>query len=422
MFASGNRKATYKLPPSEVVNKSSSQQARREKALEDQKRRRAQRFDLSRQLDGFADLNLAGSDDEDEEERNTDGVRVVHGGIASYASSFEATPSEASTSASRPSALLETARAAGSTNTKKKKKKKRTARVGGGANQQWAEKCMYAELLEMNDADPWTQRQGCDDGLPEDLETAWVAVGPVPVGKRCLAIVRDSSGTGVEPNTTLRSRVLGKPLLPWFPSNLPPHTVLDCILDENWRTNGILHILDVLQWKGRDIAECETPFRFWWRDMRVAELPPVPPPSSTSGSKDSTAYHFPYPTTLLPIPYSTDTSFHSLLHSIIPSARSDRPVDVTVPDTSEPQDGMEVDNQRRQLVALKATIASDGLLLYVAEACYESGTSPLSSWIPMRNYDPDSMQTSQIPMDLFEKLVRKRAERKRTAHEDSDMM
>jgi len=29
------------------------------------------------------------------------------------------------------------------------------------------------------------------------------------------------------------------------------------------------------------------------------------------------------------------------------------------------------------------TIESDGLLLYVAEASYESGTSPLSSWIPI---------------------------------------
>jgi hypothetical protein len=47
-----------------------------------------------------------------------------------------------------------------------------------------------------------------------------------------------------------------------FPSTLPPHTVVDCILDENWRENGILHVLDVIKWKGQDIADCETPFRF----------------------------------------------------------------------------------------------------------------------------------------------------------------
>ena len=46
-----------------------------------------------------------------------------------------------------------------------------------------------------------------------------------------------------------------------FPSTIPPHTVLDCILDENWRNTGILHVLDVIKWKGQDIADCETPFR-----------------------------------------------------------------------------------------------------------------------------------------------------------------
>lgn len=50
--------------------------------------------------------------------------------------------------------------------------------------------------------------------------------------------------------------------MPPFPSTLPPHTIIDCILDENWRDNGILHILDVLKWKGQDIADCETPFRY----------------------------------------------------------------------------------------------------------------------------------------------------------------
>ena len=63
------------------------------------------------------------------------------------------------------------------------------------------------------------------------------------------------------PNTTLRSRVLGKPLMARFPSPLPSDTVLDCILDQNWRENGILHVLDVIKWKGQDIADCESSFR-----------------------------------------------------------------------------------------------------------------------------------------------------------------
>ena len=51
-------------------------------------------------------------------------------------------------------------------------------------------------------------------------------------------------------------------LLPRFPSSLPPLTILDCILDTNWTTNGIVHVLDVIKWKGQDVADCETPFRF----------------------------------------------------------------------------------------------------------------------------------------------------------------
>ena len=63
------------------------------------------------------------------------------------------------------------------------------------------------------------------------------------------------------PNTTIRSRMLGKPLMHRFPSPLPSDTVLDCILDQNWKENGILHVLDVVKWKGQDIADCESSFR-----------------------------------------------------------------------------------------------------------------------------------------------------------------
>jgi hypothetical protein len=83
-----------------------------------------------------------------------------------------------------------------------------------------------------------------------------------------LALVRQSVHTtplnesfSSAPNTTIRSRVLGKPLMPRFPSPLPSDTVLDCVLDQNWKENGILHVLDVIKWKGQDIADCESSFR-----------------------------------------------------------------------------------------------------------------------------------------------------------------
>jgi len=50
---------------------------------------------------------------------------------------------------------------------------------------------MYAELLEMQEADQWASG---DDGLPGDLETGWVALAPIPVGKRCLAISYQGGG------------------------------------------------------------------------------------------------------------------------------------------------------------------------------------------------------------------------------------
>lgn len=50
---------------------------------------------------------------------------------------------------------------------------------------------MYAELLEMQETDLWP---GGEDGLPSDLESGWVALAPVPLGKRCLAISHQGGG------------------------------------------------------------------------------------------------------------------------------------------------------------------------------------------------------------------------------------
>jgi snurportin-1 len=159
----------------------------------------------------------------------------------------------------------------------KKSKKKRKNK---NKPNKWADKCMYAELLEMVADPPWpSSMDNPDDGLPGDLESSWVAVGPVPVGKRCLAVTHQAAGiagngvplevffvvqlihVSLVPNTTLRSRLLGKVLIQRFPSALPPLTILDCILDSNWRENGILHILDVIKWKGQDVSDCEASFR-----------------------------------------------------------------------------------------------------------------------------------------------------------------
>jgi snurportin-1 len=80
-----------------------------------------------------------------------------------------------------------------------------------------------------------------------------------------------------------------------------------------------------------------------------------------------------------------------LVSLIIPNARSMREVSVKVPlvpSTTEPNDdsssNMEVDTVAAPTTETHvAQIASEGLLLYVSQAAYEPGTSPLSSWIPI---------------------------------------
>lgn len=145
--------------------------------------------------------------------------------------------------------------------------------------------------------------------------------------------------------------------------------------------------------------------RFWWRDTRLAELSFFPPPSSrpaapppsSSESLEPKSYRFPYPTTFLPIPYHTNLKLPVLFSEIVPLASSVRSVNVEVP-TMIPEGDMDVEAS----ISLSVNIEPDGLLLYVAEASYESGTSPLSSWIPIGPYEAGTSN----PLDLFRKFVR----------------
>jgi len=82
----------------------------------------------------------------------------------------------------------------------KKKSKKRKNKRRTNKPSKWADKCMYAELLEMVSDDMWSQgtligdEQYYNNGLPKNLETAFVALAPVPAGKRCLAVTYQSAG------------------------------------------------------------------------------------------------------------------------------------------------------------------------------------------------------------------------------------
>ncbi|EAU81487.2 hypothetical protein CC1G_05317 [Coprinopsis cinerea okayama7 len=448
-----DRRLAFKLPPTKL-----SQEARRAKALEEQKRRRAQRFDSSRQLDLFANLNINDDSDSDDEILGEGETKTVAApsAVGPYVAMLKAgDPADNPLNFSEsPVPPVEAAPDVGPP-TEKKKRRRRNKKRNNNYNKpsKWADQCMYAELLEMTaDEHLWASGQ---DGLPQDLETGWVAVAPVPVGKRCLVVTHQSPGLGgVVPNTTLRSRLLGKSLIPRFPSPLPALTVLDCILDANWRDNGIIHVLDVIRWKGQDVGDCEAPFRFWWRDTRLAEISRTLPPTvkflskkpkhgTATDSSQSNRYQFPHPTYFLPIPYHTDTSLLSLQNQVIPAALSTRTVtvdaplsiqplhehagrdhefnfsmDVEGPPNSSPASSFTFAPSSASSVTLSpapALIQSDGMLLYVAEASYEPGTSPLSSWVPISSVqgdmDTDSSSTTDSPLELFQKLVKRRLDR-----------
>ncbi|EMD38680.1 hypothetical protein CERSUDRAFT_113862 [Gelatoporia subvermispora B] len=430
-----DRRSAFKTPPSAIRDTSASQEQRRKKALEEQKRRRAERYDSSRQLDFFAELTLGPSDeDADEDGGAQDEPDIVRQGDAQFATMLSplsgpfisTVPSESTVPHPQDSEMSTTG--GKREKTKRKGKKNKTNKSGASAKSskpnKWADKCMYAELLEMNvdygDV-PFVQ-----DGIPEDIETGWVALTPVPVGKRCLAITQQASGiAGIVPNTTLRSRMVGKALMPPFPSPLPPHTILDCILDTNWQENGIVHVLDVLKWKGQDLTECETAFRFWWRDTRLSEIPTFPPPSNATEPAAEPQYRFPHPATFTPIPYHTDTTLTHLTNVLIPLTRSLRTISFPIPVTPSggsthgdmDLDGTSVAHRGVQveLQNVQAEVKSDGLLLYVAQATYEHGTSPLSNWVPLQAYstEPDthpigSADTPASPLETFERLIRRR--------------
>lgn len=71
-----------------------------------------------------------------------------------------------------------------------------------------------------------------------------------------------------------------------------------------------------------------------------------------------------------------------------------------------------------KLQHVPAPVSPDGLLLYVAHASYEPGTSPLSTWVPVRAYiekaeDEGAAQVNsapkESPLGVFERWVSRRS-------------
>ncbi|CUA77265.1 hypothetical protein RSOLAG22IIIB_12651 [Rhizoctonia solani] len=391
-----------KTPP--ILRPGASQEARRQRALEEQRKNRALRIDAARNIDLFAGLtlnerNADGDDSSSEDENNA--LPASSMGVARFLAQMDqpddssklSDPSTSSGLKGTPSSTTKSPTKSPKPKTTGTKNKPKSKRSKQRKATKWADKCMYAELLEMHDsAHPW------DDGLPKDLEREWVALAPVPKGKRCIAVsfAPSLSGTdepvaSIQANTALHSRVKGLAFMR-FPAPLPPDTVLDCILDDDVAQTGILHVLDVIRWRGTDVAQCEADFRFWFRDARLAELAPQPEPTRMiTGSR-------PYPHRFLGVPYYlpplTTTVF---LQQIIPVAQAAQPPPRTSTD-------MEMDTGE---AASTGGTKSDGILLYVREAAYTPGETPLSCWIPAAPLD--NAMGGEPPLQSFQRLVERRA-------------
>lgn len=170
--------------------------------------------------------------------------------------------------------------------------------------------------------------------------------------------------------------------------------------------------------------------RFWWRDTRLSELAALPPSSfssfdrqpgqtlPSSASDTPAKFQFRYPTTLLPIPYYANLTLQQLASELIPLTRQMRQINISIPLQQVPGHssgkgrGMILDGSFSvQLQHVASPVSPDGLLLYVAHASYEPGTSPLSTWVPVRSYTEESVEGKDVagatsapkesPLDVF---------------------
>ena len=115
---------------------------------------------------------------------------------------------------------------------------------------------------------------------------------------------------------------------------------------------------------------------------------------------------FPYPMTFASIPYHSDVSLPNLLSTVIPMARSPRTISI-IPrrlSSSVTEGEMQIDTYsivgtgEGEVQRMEVQVQSEGLLLYVSQATYEPGTSPLSTWVPTQ-YEGVAV------LDLFERCV-----------------
>ncbi|GAA5849534.1 hypothetical protein JCM9279_007261 [Rhodotorula babjevae] len=314
-----------------------SQTKRRQRALDAQKQRRVHAIEAARssfrELDFMEDLSLAGSSDSSDTE---------HG------EALPPTSTAGGDAATSPPPVIG-------------KIKRQRFRPKFHA---WAKNLLsHAETLDLR------------HGLHEGLESEWRAV-VVPKGKRCLCATFNS-GTGV--NTILYSRVAGR-TLGRFRTSLPP----DCLLDTVWDADlGVLWVLDLCKWRSTYFVECQADMRAFFLSSKLSELDTQAyfPPSSPFATQSQTGTTktllvLPVPSLSPPLLPSTLLPLLNPLAVAPHPAPQDLAVAVLAP-YATPEGALAL-----ALAEARIPLAPTGVLLYLSSAHYESGSTPLVSWVP----------------------------------------
>ncbi|GAA5939094.1 uncharacterized protein JCM15063_004422 [Sporobolomyces koalae] len=237
----------------------------------------------------------------------------------------------------------------------RKNPNKRTAGPHKPTFKSWAKNLLsYAETLDLTEGT-----------LPADLDSAW-RMSVVPVGKRCLAATTtDTNGK----NTILYSRVAGR-ALGRFHSSLPG----DCLLDVIWdKAQSILWVLDTCKWRGQYIVECEADFRAFFTISKLSELDlQCYYSDDNNDSIDSTGRGGGRPLLILPCPTYSAPLTSQVLAPILSSLSNPSHLTISTIDYRD----------RRRTRQVTVEMRSSGVLLYVREAHYESGSTPLVNWVP----------------------------------------
>ncbi|CAG8529794.1 6181_t:CDS:2 [Diversispora eburnea] len=233
-----SRQKHYKTSPLLVKDKVATQEERRLRALEDQKKRRrdltmhARNLALYKPTEVFSDEESE-IDEENDLESNKQAQLKTKRRLELEEEDIEFIPKKA--------------RHKGRFRGNKQKCKSRNP---------YRNQIMFAEWMHE---------------IPGDLEENWYVV-LCPIGKRCLVV----SAKGKTICRLRNGYVMNvfESILPAGSNNYSGNKnsdfcILDCIYDQKTFT---YYVLDMMCWKGHPIYDCETEFRFYWLTTKLAEI------------------------------------------------------------------------------------------------------------------------------------------------------